>query len=214
MTLELQEVKIDLPDAELVAPISMTIAPGDIATVMGPSGCGKSTLLSAISGNLSQVFTLSGNVQLDGQSVLDIPMEKRRIGMLFQDDLLFPHLDIKGNLGFAIPEGVSRVRRREIINDALERAGLEGFADRDPATLSGGQRARVSLLRSLLAEPKALLLDEPFSKLDQKLKDQIRAFVFEQIRQMNIPALLVTHDPDDCPGGMMINLENNRIEPC
>ena len=214
MTLELLDVKIDLQKSELFAPISLTIAPGEIATVMGPSGCGKSTLLSAISGNLSKVFSLSGNVQLDGQSVLDIPMEKRQIGMLFQDDLLFPHLDIKGNLGFAVPEGVSRQGRRDIINDALERAGLEGFADRDPATLSGGQRARVSLLRSLLAEPKALLLDEPFSKLDQKLKDQIRFFVFEQIRRMDIPALLVTHDPEDCPGGLMINLETNRIEQC
>jgi len=214
VALELRKVKIDLNHDELFAPLSMTINPGDIVTVMGPSGCGKSTLLSAISGNLSQVFTLSGNILLDDHSVLDTPMEKRKIGMLFQDDLLFPHLDIKGNLGFAIPEGVSRQERREIIDSVLESAGLEGFADRDPATLSGGQRARVSLLRSLLAEPKTLLLDEPFSKLDQKLKDQIRIFVFEQLRRMNIPALLVTHDPEDCPGGLLINLENNRIEQC
>lgn len=214
MALELQEIKIELKQSELFDPISLTIDTGEIATVMGPSGCGKSTLLSAISGNLAPVFSLAGNILLENHSVLNIPMEKRKIGLLFQDDLLFPHLDIKGNLGFAIPEGIPRLQRREIINDALNRAGLEGFADRDPATLSGGQRARVSLLRSLLAEPRALLLDEPFSKLDMKLKDQIRVFVFEEIRRMNIPALLVTHDPEDCPGGQLINLESNRIELC
>lgn len=206
MTLELTGIRIDLAGTALFSPISMTIAPGQIATVMGPSGCGKSTLLAAVSGSLSRVFTLSGDIRLEGRSVLDVPMEKRRIGMLFQDDLLFPHLDIKGNLGFAIPEGLSRRERRNIIDEALRRAGLKGFADRDPATLSGGQRARVSLLRSLLAEPRALLLDEPFSKLDRKLKDRIRAFVFEQLRRMNIPALLVTHDPADCPGGLLIEL--------
>jgi len=96
------------------------------------------------------------------------------------------------------------------IDDALSRAGLQGFENRDPATLSGGQRARVSLLRSLLASPEALLLDEPFSKLDQELKDQIRDFVFETVRTMNIPTLLVSHDQKDCPGGQLINRANRE----
>jgi putative thiamine transport system ATP-binding protein len=94
------------------------------------------------------------------------------------------------------------------VGRALESAGLEGFEKRDPSSLSGGQKARVSLLRSLLAQPGALLMDEPFSRLDQTLKAAIRTFVFSRIREMNIPALLVTHDPGDCPGGgKIINLD-------
>ena len=206
MTLELEKVKIINNNTDLFKEISIKITRGEIATVMGPSGCGKSTLLSAICGNLSHDFTLQGDILLKSKSIIEVPMELRRIGIIFQDDLLFPHMNIGSNLAFAIPEKVPLKERRQKINKILEIAGLEGFYKRDPATLSGGQRARVSLLRSLLAEPEALLLDEPFSKLDRKLKDQMRSFVFDQIRKMNIPALLVTHDPDDSAGEQTIYL--------
>lgn len=206
MTLELDKVKVSYNNTDLFDPISIIIRKGEIATVMGPSGCGKSTLLSAISGNLSHDFYLQGDILLEGKSLIKVPMELRSIGILFQDDLLFPHMDIGNNLAFAIPKDVSKKERKQRINKVLETAGLKGFYKRDPATLSGGQRARVSLLRSLLAEPKALLLDEPFSKLDKELKDQMRSFVFSQIRKMNIPALLVTHDPDDSACEQVINL--------
>ncbi len=204
--LKLQAVEIFNNGNSLFPPLSMQIKSGEIASIMGPSGCGKSTLLSAICGNLADVFRLSGDVLLNDQSVLSQPMEKRRIGILFQDDLLFPHMSIAENLAFALPHQMPKNERIEKIDEALDRAGLSGFEKRDPATLSGGQRARVSLLRSLLAEPEALLLDEPFSKLDQELKDQIRSFVFETIGIMNIPALLVSHDQRDCPEGQIINL--------
>ncbi|MCK5098069.1 MAG: ATP-binding cassette domain-containing protein [Desulfobacteraceae bacterium] len=206
MTLELDKVKVSYNNTDLFDPISIIIRKGEIATVMGPSGCGKSTLLSALCGSLSQDFKLQGDILLEGESLVKVPMELRRIGILFQDDLLFPHMDIGNNLAFAIPKDVSKKERKQRINKVLETAGLKGFYKRDPATLSGGQRARVSLLRSLLAEPKALLLDEPFSKLDKELKDQMRSFVFSQIRKMNIPALLVTHDPDDSACEQVINL--------
>ncbi len=205
MTLELNKVKVSYNNTDLFDPISIIIKKGEIATVMGPSGCGKSTLLSALCGSLSQDFKLQGDILLEGQSLVKVPMELRRIGILFQDDLLFPHMDIGNNLAFAIPKDVSKTERKQRIKKVLETAGLQGFYNRDPATLSGGQRARVSLLRSLLAEPKALLLDEPFSKLDKELKDQMRSFVFSQIRKMNIPALLVTHDPDDRACEQVIN---------
>lgn len=195
----------------MFSPLNLEIKAGEIASVMGPSGCGKSTLLSAICGNLAEVFTLKGDVLLKGISILSLPMEKRRIGILFQDDLLFPHMSIAENLAFALPQKMARNKRKEKIKEALERADLVGFDKRDPATLSGGQRARVSLLRSLLAEPEALLLDEPFSQLDQELREQIRLFVFESIREMDIPALLVSHDPRDCPPGEIINLANQRM---
>jgi len=204
--LKLQAVQIIHNKEPLFPPLSIDIKPGEIASIMGPSGCGKSTLLSAISGNLADVFSLEGDVQLNDHSVLPLPMEKRRIGILFQDDLLFPHMSIAENLAFALPQALLKSERQEKIAEALKQAGLSDFEKRDPGTLSGGQRARVSLLRSLLAEPKALLLDEPFSKLDQELKDQIRTFVFDTVRRMNIPALLVSHDVRDCPEGQVINL--------
>ncbi|MBT4289243.1 MAG: ATP-binding cassette domain-containing protein [Deltaproteobacteria bacterium] len=209
MVLDLNKIQITLNATPLFSPISLMIQAGEVATIMGPSGCGKSTLLSAICGNLPNIFQLTGDVRLNHRSVLTVPMEQRRIGILFQDDLLFPHLNIAENLAFALPEKLSRSAKKVKIKDALDLADLSGFGKRDPATLSGGQRARVSLLRSLLAEPEAILLDEPFSKLDQQLKGQIRQFVFESIRTMNIPALLVTHDPRDCPEGQMINLGKN-----
>ena len=200
MSLELEKVSILKQGSTIFDPVNVVIKPGEIATVMGPSGCGKSTLLSAVSGSLDPVFTLKGSIRLYGQDLLTLPMEGRNIGILFQDDLLFPHMNIGSNLAFAIKEKTSKVQRKKIIGKALKTAGLEGFEKRDPSSLSEGQKARISLLRSLLAQPSALLLDEPFSKLDQTLKAKIRDFVFFRIRKMNIPALLVTHDPMDCPG--------------
>ena len=206
--LKLETVQIYIDGRPLFSSLSLEIKPGEIASIMGPSGCGKSTLLSAICGNLADVFVLSGDVSLNERTILALPTEKRRIGILFQDDLLFPHMNIAENLAFALPSEMEKPEKKEKIREALMKAGLSGFEKRDPETLSGGQRARVSLLRSLLAEPEAILLDEPFSKLDQELKDQIRSFVFETIRSMDIPALLVSHDHRDCPQGQIINLAN------
>ncbi len=208
MCLELDKLHIQKQGTRLFDPMTLVIASGEIATIMGPSGCGKSTLLSAVSGSLDPVFTLTGTVRLNGRDITSLPMEDRNIGLLFQDDLLFPHMDIGSNLAFALRENISGPERRVLVGRALESAGLEGFEKRDPSSLSGGQKARVSLLRSLLARPGALLMDEPFSRLDQTLKAVIRSFVFSRIREMNIPALLVTHDPGDCPGGgRIINLD-------
>lgn len=207
MCLELENLHIRKQGTSLFDPVTLVIAPGEIATLMGPSGCGKSTLLSAVSGSLDRVFSLTGTVRLNGREILSLPMEDRNIGLLFQDDLLFPHMDVGSNLAFALRENIPGPQRQALVGRALASAGLEGFEKRDPSSLSGGQKARVSLLRSLLARPGALLMDEPFSRLDQNLKAVIRTFVFSRIREMNIPALLVTHDPGDCPeGGRILNL--------
>ena len=124
------------------------------------------------------------------------PTARRGIGLLFQDDLLFAHLTVAENLLFAVPPG-PRDQRLAAVEQALAEAGLTGLGARDPATLSGGQRARVALMRALLARPRALLMDEPFSRLDAALRAQFRPFVFEHLRQRRIPALLVTHDVAD-----------------
>ncbi len=210
MILKLQNVQVLRGERALFAPISLKLDAGETVTVMGPSGCGKSTLLAAVCGNLASCFTLRGDILLDGRSVLPVPMEKRKIGILFQDDLLFPHMNVAENLAFALPQKLPKRLKGEKVADALKKAGLSGFEKRDPATLSGGQRARVSLMRSLLAEPKAILLDEPFSKLDRQLRERIRRFVFDVLRKGKIPALLVTHDPMDCPEGRVIDLEVER----
>jgi putative thiamine transport system ATP-binding protein len=165
---------------------------------MGPSGCGKSTLVAYIAGTIDPVFRASGSVLVGDEEVTGLPPEARRIGVLFQDDLLFPHLSVGGNLAFALrPHVRDREARRQRIDAALAEADLAGFADRDPATLSGGQRARVALMRTLLSEPRALLLDEPFNKLDAQLRHDVRRFVLDHAAQRGLPTLLVTHDAAD-----------------
>lgn len=196
--LSLGGVELALGGRVLLGPLDLEVAPGDIVTLMGPSGCGKSSLLAFVCGTLDPTFRTAGTVRLDGADVTGLPPEKRRVGILFQDDLLFPHMSVAENLAFGLPHRLKgRRHRRERIREALTDADMEGFADRDPATLSGGQRARVALLRTLLAEPRALLLDEPFSKLDARLRDRFRRFVFEHARRNALPTLLVTHDPAD-----------------
>ncbi|MGP1253699.1 MAG: ATP-binding cassette domain-containing protein [Kiloniellales bacterium] len=198
MTLELQNLSLSLGGRRLFAPLSLTVQDGEIVTVMGASGSGKSSLLDFLCGTLDRNFATEGRVLLEGVDLASLPPERRRVGILFQDDLLFPHLSVGENLAFGLPPDLrDRSSRRAEIARALSDAGLEGFESRDPMTLSGGQRARVALLRTLLARPRALLLDEPFAKLDVGLRDRIRSFVFTHARAKGLPTLLVTHDPDD-----------------
>jgi putative thiamine transport system ATP-binding protein len=197
-SLELHDVSLTLKGERLFAPIELVVPAGEAATVMGPSGCGKSSLLAYICGTLAPAFVPQGAVTLAGSALDGLPPEQRHIGILFQDDLLFPHLSVGDNLAFGLPPEVrGREVRREKIDTALTEAGLAGMADRDPATLSGGQRTRLALMRTLLSRPRALLLDEPFSKLDVLLRDRIRGFVLDHARANGIPTLLVTHDPAD-----------------
>ncbi len=198
--LTLRDVSLSLGGKVLLKPFSLDVAAGDIVTVMGPSGSGKSSLLTFIGGDLVDALQGSGDVLLDGQSLLHKPPETRRIGRLFQDDLLFPHMTVGENLLFAVPT-MPRSERLAMVATALERAELQGFAGRPPHTLSGGQRQRVALMRALLAKPAAILLDEPFSKLDKALRGQMRDYVFSHIKARAIPALMVTHDRDDAPRG-------------
>jgi putative thiamine transport system ATP-binding protein len=206
--LEVRSAALDLHGRRLLGPLSLSVPGGRATTLMGPSGSGKSSLLAFLTGTLPPGFTAHGAVRVDGVDVTGLPPEDRRLGILFQDDLLFPHMSVAENLAFGLPAGLKRAERRRRVEAALVEAELEGFGERDPATLSGGQRARVALVRTLLAEPRALLLDEPFSKLDVALRGRLRRFVFEHARMRGLPILLVTHDPDDAAaaGGAVLEL--------
>ncbi len=193
----LSDLSIRLGQHQLVA-LSTRIEPGQVLTIMGPSGSGKSTLLAALTGTLDRDFHCTGTLLLNGRDITKAAPQDRHIGLLFQDDLLFPHLNVAHNLAFALPAAIrGRAARRQSIAAALAAMDLAGFGPRDPATLSGGQRARVALARCLLSDPQALLLDEPFSRLDTDLRAQIRALVFAHARARALPVLLVTHDPTD-----------------
>lgn len=205
--LEFRDVTI-CKGSEALVSLHRKIEPGEVLTIMGPSGVGKSTLLSAVTGQLARDFTLEGEIWLDGNNITQLPPHRRMVGLLFQDDLLFPHLSVGANLAFGLRQGGTRGERRSRISAALSDVGLDGFENRDPASLSGGQRARVALMRMLLAEPCALLLDEPFSRLDATLRDQVRRLVFDRARARDLPVLMVTHDIADAEaaGGDVVEL--------
>ena len=187
----------------LVQDLHLNVPAGEILTLMGPSGCGKSSVLAATAGTLASVseglqpLQFDGRVQLNGRDLTALPTHLRGVGLVFQDALLFAHMTVAENLLFAVPRALPLAQRQARVQQALQEAELSGMGERDPSTLSGGQRARVALMRALLAEPQALLLDEPFSKLDAALRAQLRPWVFAHVRERRIPVVLVTHDEQD-----------------
>ncbi|KJG59340.1 ABC transporter ATP-binding protein [Photobacterium kishitanii] len=183
----------------LIGPLSFDVKNGQIMTLMGPSGSGKSTILSAIAGHLATDFTVTGDIQLNQQSIMSLAPNMRHIGIVFQDDLLFPHLNIWQNLAFGLPPQIKGAQRKQMALQTLDELGLLNLQHQQAHQISGGQRARISMMRLLLSQPQAVLLDEPFSKLDKTLRAEFRQFVFDQIKQRNIAALMVTHDDDDIP---------------
>jgi putative thiamine transport system ATP-binding protein len=216
LVLESITITVKEESRDLIAELNLSVAPGQVVTIMGPSGSGKSTLLSYIAGFLDhRTFAARGRIMVGGETIEALPAEDRHVGILFQDPVLFPHLTVSGNLLFGLPRGRWRDRRKRqaMASDALASAGLAGFEHRDPSTLSGGQKARVTLLRTLLSEPRALLLDEPFGKLDVALRKDFRSFVFAHARERQLPTLLVTHDPADAEavGGVVIRLADAAL---
>ena len=195
--------RLGTPTQAMVQSLRLEVAAGEILTLMGPSGCGKSSVLAAIAGTLASVseglqpLQFAGRVLLNGRDLTPLPTHLRGVGLVFQDALLFAHMTVAENLLFAVPRSLPLAQRQARVQQALQEADLVGLGSRDPSTLSGGQRARVALMRALLAEPQALLLDEPFSKLDAALRAQLRPWVFAHVRERRIPVVLVTHDEQD-----------------
>lgn len=206
--LKLENISLKIDGNPLFSKLNLEVKAGQVTTVMGPSGCGKSSLLAYLCGALPSVFQTSGKIILYDRTLDNLPSHERKLGILFQDDLLFPHLSVGENLAFALPAKIKHQERLDQIEQALEGIELSGMYERDPASLSGGQRARVALMRTLLAQPEALLLDEPFSKLDQELRGRFRTQVFAYAVKNQLPTLLVTHDPADAKaaGGDILSL--------
>ena len=206
--LRLEGVTIALGGRVLIS-ITHEVEPGEVLTIMGPSGSGKSTLLAYVGGFLDKAFEASGRVRVGDVELTAIPPEERHVGILFQDPLLFPHMSVAGNLLFAIPAAArGKSERMRLAREALAGVELDSMESRDPDTLSGGQRARVALARVLLSSPRTLLLDEPFSKLDTDLRQQMRRLVFSKARERGLPVLLVTHDEADAQaaGGAVVRI--------
>lgn len=199
--LEIKGLTIALGKKRLIEQLNLHIAAGETVALMGASGSGKSTLLAWLCGVLDPAFNATGELYVKQQRIEHLPCEQRQVGLLFQDTLLFPHLSVGENLMFGVPANVKKSERRTRAEQALAEAGLADYFSHHPATLSGGQAARVSLMRTLLSEPQALLLDEPYSRLDQTLRAQFRAFVLEHTAAKQLPTLIVTHDPEDVPPG-------------
>ena len=177
--------------------LNLKINNGNILCVYGKSGVGKSSLINVIAGTTEDNLSFEGEIILNGKILNNIPIEKRKIGLLLQDGALFPHLTVEQNIYFGMNRKLKSKEKLNVINENLKNANMEGFQNRYPHTLSGGQKARIACLRAILSEPKALLLDEPFSSLDPEHRNTFRKFVIDKVKESKIPCLLVTHDETD-----------------
>ena len=175
--------------------VSLSVEAGDVVALLGPSGSGKSTLMRAIAGIITPD---SGRILVHGVDVTELPTHRRGVGMVFQDNQLFPHMSVLENVAFG-PKmaGAARSERSERAARWLRRVGLAGFDDRRVTDLSGGEAKRVALARTLAAEPSIVLLDEPLTGLDRELHDRLAVDLAELLRDANTTALLVTHDQDE-----------------
>ncbi len=177
-----------------ISNLSLAVEPGEFVALLGPSGCGKTTALKILAGLLSPS---AGDVRVEGNSVLGTPPEKRRAAMVFQKPLLFPHMDVAGNVGFGLKMRGATKDSEQRVREALEQVQMESFANRKPGELSGGQQQRIALARALVTSPKLLLLDEPFSALDANLRSEMRELVKRLQREGDYTTVFVTHDQEE-----------------
>ena len=191
--IELSHVSLARQGTPILRDVNLTVEDGTFVSVLGASGAGKSTLLGVICGLVEQT---AGSVAFDGRAVDALAAHRRDVTVVFQDARLFPHLSVLENVMFPLKmRGVSRARRRERAEDLLEAVQLAGFGGRGVHELSGGQRQRVALARALAPRPGAVLLDEPFSGLDESLRDAMRHLVVALHERVGTTMVMVTHDP-------------------
>lgn len=195
MSLKIENLCVDLDGREILHSVDLQIESGEFFSLLGPSGCGKTTLLKSIAGLLIQS---NGSVSVDDKCLDALPPEKRDIAVVFQELRLFPNMNVAENVAFPLKmRGVKKKERLQRASEILEKVQLGGFEKRRTAQLSGGQQQRVALARALAANPSVLLLDEPFSALDENLRDDMRDLLADLHKQMDATMVLVTHDQDE-----------------
>ncbi len=192
MKLKTENISVSYDGEEVLKNLFLEVEDGEFVSLLGPSGCGKSTLIKAVAG----IVPLDGGrVILGGRDITGLPVHKRETAVLFQDMRLFPHMNILDNTAFPLKmQGVPKAERQSRARELLKLVQMDGFECRLPSELSGGQQQRAALARALAAKPKLLLLDEPFSALDENLREDMRELVLRLHRQFNMTTILVTHD--------------------
>lgn len=193
--ISLKEVQKHYGDYHALRGINLEIGTGEFFSLLGPSGCGKTTLLRTIAGFEG---VDSGVVMIGGTDMKDVPANKRPTNMVFQSYAIFPHLTVAQNVGFGLRKSsMNKAQKSAAVDEALEMVGLKGYGHRAAHALSGGQRQRVALARALVLKPKVLLLDEPLSALDRKMREQMQVELIKLQREVGITFILVTHDQEE-----------------
>lgn len=188
----LTDINVELGKKHILKNVSLEVKTGQLISLLGSSGCGKSTLLKTVAGIIEPS---SGDVLIDGKSVLGIPVHRRGAVIVFQDLRLFPHMTVAENVEFALKmSGMKKQQYREIAREQLEKVRLEGLEDRRISQISGGQMQRVALARAFAVRPSVMLLDEPFSSLDEELRLEMGNLLLELQRESELTTVLVTHD--------------------
>jgi putative spermidine/putrescine transport system ATP-binding protein len=202
--MELERTRINIADCAktyadgtlALHPTTLEVEPGEVLALLGPSGCGKTTLLRIIAG--LETPDAGGRISFGDTDVTALPVEQRGIGMVFQHYALFPHMTVAANIGYGLKiRGIADAERARVVGDLVDVVRLNGLEHKRPAELSGGQRQRVALARAVAVRPKVLLLDEPLTALDAKLKESLRDELAEMLRRLHITAVYVTHDQQE-----------------
>ena len=195
MKLKIENLSSGYDEEVVLKDLSLEVAEGEFLSLLGPSGCGKSTLMKTVAGILP---ARSGRIFLDGRDITALPVHKRGTVVVFQDMRLFPHKTVVENVAFPLKmQGMPKAQRLARAAELLEKVQMGSFGNRKPGELSGGQQQRVALARALAAQPKLLLLDEPFSALDENLREEMRHLVLRLHREFQMTVILVTHDREE-----------------
>ena len=192
--LEVKDITFSFDKKEkkpLIKNLSFKVKKGEILFISGKSGLGKSTLLDLISGFHDNNLIWSGKIYLNKLDITNASIQNKKIGYMLQDYFLFPHFNVKNNLIFSLPKQTRNKKEQAL--DYLKQINMVEFSDHYPSELSGGQKARIACLRAIVSNPDALLLDEPFSSLDKKTMKSFQKFLFDYVRELNIPCIIVSH---------------------
>ncbi len=196
--LSLEGITVEFDGVPAVSDLTLDVGAGEIVCLLGPSGCGKSTTLRVAAGVERQK---AGSVRVDGRVVAEpgrhLPPEARSVGLMFQDFALFPHLTVAENIAFGLRRTIPAGDRPGVVGEYLARVGLTSYGHKFPHQLSGGEQQRVALARALAPKPRVMLMDEPFSGLDNRLRDEVRDHTLSILKEEGAGVLLVTHDPDE-----------------